>query len=80
VVYEFKRRMWAALDATYYWGGQTKVDGVDQPTLQRSSRVGATFALPLGKRDSLKLAFSTAVSVESGADFDTYALVYQLAF
>ncbi len=41
--YDFKPRMWASLDANFWFGGITSVNGVPNPaTLQRNSRVGAT--------------------------------------
>ena len=55
VVYSFKQGIWAAVDGTYYWGGRTTVDGVEGNDLQKNSRFGFTFALPLSLHNSLKI-------------------------
>jgi hypothetical protein len=44
VIYGFRRGIWASLDATYYSGGRTSVDGVEGDDRQASVRVGATLA------------------------------------
>ncbi len=46
--YDIKPRMWVSIDGNYWYGGETKVNGVPSPTtLQASSRLGATAAIPL---------------------------------
>ncbi|MBP1634122.1 MAG: Protein involved in meta-pathway of phenol degradation, partial [Acidobacteria bacterium] len=75
--YSFKPQLWAALDATYYVGGRTTVNGIDSNDQQSNSRVGATFAFPVGRRHSIKLAASTGAIVRSGADFTTVSIGWQ---
>jgi hypothetical protein len=41
--YNMKPRMWLAVDATWYSGGTTRVDGVSKADLQRNTRAGITF-------------------------------------
>ncbi len=76
-VYTFTRAIWLALDGTYYWGGRTTTEGVRGDDLQRNTRLGVTFSLPLGIHQSLKLYFSTGVSTRTGSDFDAVGLVWQ---
>jgi hypothetical protein len=80
VSYTFRRNLWLAANATYYWGGRTTVDGVRSPELQRSSRVGLTMSVPLTAQYSVKLAWSSGVTTRIGADFTTYGLTVQRAW
>jgi hypothetical protein len=77
VIYTFKRGIWASLDGTYYWGGSTTVDGVEGNDLQKNTRLGFTFALPLNIHNSLKLYLSTGVSTRTGSDFNAIGLAWQ---
>lgn len=77
VIYSFGRGIWAALNATYYWGGRTTIDGVAGDTRLGNSRVGATLTLPVNRLHSIKLYASTGVSTRTGTDFDTAGLAWQ---
>lgn len=77
VAYTIKPRMWVAGNATYYAGGLTSTDGVDASQRQNNSRVGLTFALPIGKRQSLKVAFARGVTARVGDKVDIYQVAYQ---
>ncbi len=78
LVYSFRRALWAALDGTYYLGGRTRVGGIRNDDLQRSTRTGVTFSMPLSARQSLKLYASTGVSTRIGGDWDTVGLAWQI--
>ena len=67
--YNVTRRAWAAVDATWYGGADVRVDGGPPSARQNNARLGATLALPVGTRQSLKFAYSTGASVRTGADF-----------
>jgi hypothetical protein len=66
-----------AIDGTYYWGGKTTVDEVEGNDLQQNTRLGTTLALPINKRNALKLNYSTGVSTRTGSDFNLIAVVWQ---
>ena len=72
--------MWAALDMTFYTGGNSEVDGVPMDDRQSNSRIGATLVFPVGKRNSLKFAFSTGAIIRWGADFSTVSVGWQTTF
>jgi len=78
LVYSFRRALWVALDGTYYLGGRTRVGEIRNDDLQRSTRAGATFSMPLSVRQSLKLYASTGVSTRVGGDWDTVGLAWQM--
>jgi len=76
-IYTFKKGIWIALDATYYWGGRTTINGVKGDNLQENSRVGFTCAVPINMHQSLKLNLSSGVSTRTGSDFNVIFLVWQ---
>jgi hypothetical protein len=78
--YNFRRRLWAAFDATYYVGGRTTVEGVEKGDLQSNSRVGATLSMPVGRTHSIKLAVSKGAIVRLGADFTSLSFGWQTAW
>ena len=80
VTYTLKRRMWVALDATYYNGGRTVVDNVVKADLQSNSRLGATFSLPLTQRQSLRVNVAKGVTARFGGHLNSIAVSWQYAW
>ncbi|MFO7668780.1 MAG: transporter [Bacteroidales bacterium] len=78
--YNIQPLMWVAFDCTFYTGGRSTVDGAEMDDRQSNSRIGATMVLPVGKRHSVKFAFSTGAIVRSGADFTTISAGWQTTF
>jgi len=72
----FSRKVWAAIDANFWWGGETTVNGVTNDDLQRNSRVGLTCAVRLSARHSLRVAASRGAFTRIGGDFDSIGLSY----
>ncbi|MEI6883947.1 MAG: transporter [Bacteroidota bacterium] len=77
VIYNFRSGIWAAIDGTYYWGGRPSVNGAEGNAMQKNTRLGLTFALPLNIHNSLKLYLSTGVSTRTGSDFNTIGIAWQ---
>jgi hypothetical protein len=77
VAYSLPGRAWVALDATWFEGGRTSVDGVEKLDRQSNSRVGATLSLPMGRLRSMKLTYSTGAVTQRGSDFDTWSITFQ---
>ena len=80
ISYNIQPLMWAALDMTFYTGGNSSIDGVDKDDRQSNSRIGGTLVLPVGKRHSVKFAYSTGAIIRSGADFSTFSVGWQTSF
>lgn len=76
-IYRFNEALWGAFDATYYGGGTTTVDGVENDNRQSNVRVGGTLALSLNRNNSIKLYVSTAAVTRIGGDFTTTGLAWQ---
>jgi hypothetical protein len=77
VIRSFSRGIWGSVDATYFTGGSTTVDGVAERDLQRNWRFGATLALPINARNSVKLYGSSGVSARTGNNYDLFGLAWQ---
>jgi len=78
--YTMKPRLWLAFDATWYSGGATTVDGVAKRDLQRNSRVGGTFSLPIARQHAIKVSASAGATTRSGSDFKTLAAAWQMTW
>lgn len=76
-IYGFHNGIWVALNGTYFTGGRTTVDGITDNDLQSNSRAGVTIALPVDRRNSVKLYASTGISTRIGSDFDTIGAAWQ---
>jgi len=77
LTYDFGGGIWAGIGATYYIGGRTTVNGVRNDDALKNSRVGATLALPLDRRNSLKFHASSGVTTRIGTSFDTVGVAWQ---
>jgi hypothetical protein len=80
VIYTFKPRCWLAVDANYYSGGRTTVNGKESQDLQHNSRVGVTFALPIDRQQSVKFTFNRGAITNIGANFNSFGLAWQYAW
>lgn len=76
VIYHTRVGFWAALDATYYGGGRTTIDGVEGESLQ-DVRVGGTLAIPINRYHSVKVSASTGAYARAGGNYTTAAMAWQ---
>lgn len=74
LIYTIRPRMWAAVDATYYNGGRTVVNGKRNADIQNNSRLGATFSYPIGQHNSLKFIWARGVTTRIGGNVNTIAV------
>ncbi|HEX4234409.1 MAG TPA: transporter [Caldimonas sp.] len=77
VIYGFRSGAWTSFDATYFTGGRSSIDGAPKNDLQQNWRLGATLALPIDRRNSVKLYASSGVSARTGNNFDLLGVVWQ---
>jgi hypothetical protein len=68
--------LWTALDANYWWGGQSALDGVEGDDLQNNSRIGLTVSWNVGKGHNLRLVASRGAFTRIGGDFDSLGFAY----
>jgi len=76
VVYHTRIGIWAALDATYYTGGNTTIDGERGQRLE-NVRVGGTLAIPVNRHNSVKLYGSVGAMARLGGNFTTVGIAWQ---
>ncbi len=77
VIYHLPARWWVALGATYYTGGRTRVNGVENDDRLSTWRLGATLSIPLSRQHSIKLYGSTATDTRIGDEFDSLGIAWQ---
>jgi len=75
--YNWRPGLWLAADVTYFTGGQTSVNGVQDKDLQRNVRYGLTLSFPLSARWSGKLAWSRGLTTSIGGNFQTISVALQ---
>jgi hypothetical protein len=76
-IYNVNPRLWAALDATYYTGGATTLNGIAGNDLQNNTRWGATVAYSVDRQNSIKGYYSSGVSARTGTNFQIVGLAWQ---
>ena len=76
-IYGFDNGVWVSLDATYFTGGRTTLNGVQGDDLQKNWRLGTTLALPVDARNSIKFFASSGVSARTGNNFDLFGVAWQ---
>lgn len=79
--YDVKPRLWASLDGNFWFGGKTSINGIENPvTLQRNSRLGGTFSMPVSKRQSLKFSYSRGAYIRYGGSYDNLSMAWQYSW
>ena len=77
-IYSFSQSgVWSSLDATYFMGGRTTLNGVRGNDLQQNWRIGGTLAFPVDIHNSIKLYASSGVSDRTGNSFDLIGIAWQ---
>jgi hypothetical protein len=76
-IHAFPSGSWASFDAIFFAGGRSTVDGVRSADLQQNWRVGVTYAVPIDRRNSVKLYASSGVSARTGNNFDLVGIAWQ---
>lgn len=77
VIYNWPSGAWVSIDAMYYLGGQARVDGVRTGTRLQNGRAGATLALPVTRRTSIKLFGSAGISTRTHDNFGLFGIAWQ---
>ena len=77
VLYKFYRTMWFGIGANYYWGGEYFNDAIGADNALKNTRIGATFAIPINKHQSIKLYGNKGVNTRYGTDFDAIGISWQ---
>lgn len=74
---KFNNKSWLALDAGYGIGAVSKINDELKDSRISTFRFGATYALTLTQKSTLRFSAITAVRIEKGPDFDALSVSYQ---
>jgi hypothetical protein len=79
--YDVRPRFWASLDGNFWFGGKTRLNGVENPATElRSSRVGGTVSIPVSKHHSVKLSYSNGAYIKYGGNFRNVSVAWQYSW
>ena len=79
--YDVKPRLWASLDANFWVGGQSSLNGVENPsTLQRNSRIGGTVSVPVSKHQSFKFSYNRGAYISYGGKYQNVSAAWQYSW
>jgi hypothetical protein len=79
ISYEFRPRLWVAINGTWYKGGSTLIDSRDRSTSLDNSRAGVTVSIPVS-RYSVKVEYSSGVTARAGGDFKAATVAWQASW
>jgi hypothetical protein len=77
LIYGFRSGIWTSLDATYFAGGRTTINGVRNYDLQQNWRIGGTLAFPVDRANSIKFYASSGVSARTNNSYDLVGVAWQ---
>jgi hypothetical protein len=79
--HDFSPGTWVSLDANFWWGGVTSLNGIqDLATRQTGSRIGGTAAWRFSKHQSLKVSYSDGTYVRFGGNYQSLQLAWQYSW
>jgi len=77
LIYGFRSGIWVSIDATYFAGGRTTLNGDQNNDLQQNWRFGGTVAVPVDRANSVKFYLSTGLSARTGNEYDLVGVAWQ---
>ena len=77
VIYYFPNTAWISADATYFFGGQTYINGSTINGSQESWRFGSTFSYPIDKYNAIRLTGSKGVYSNTNTSYDMLGISWQ---
>lgn len=79
-IYYFQNTAWISVDATYFTGGQSYINGNAINVSQENWRFGTTMSYPVNKLNSIRLSASTGVYSRTNNSYDLYGISWQYRF
>ena len=78
---DFARGSWVSLDANFWWGGVTSLNGIQNlATKQTGSRIGVTGAWRFSKHQSLKAGYSDGTYIRFGGNYQALQIAWQYSW
>lgn len=72
-----KEGMWLAFSMGYAYGGETSINDIERDVRISQLRLGLTYALPFGRKHTLKFVVGSGIRFQQGSDFDVVSVGYQ---
>lgn len=79
-IYYFQNTAWVSVDATYFTGGQSYLNGNPISGNQENWRFGTTMSYPVNKHNSIRLSASTGAYSRTNNSYDLYGISWQYRF
>lgn len=79
-IYYFQNTAWISVDATYFTGGQSYVNGNPISGSQENWRFGTTMSYPVNRHNSVRLSASTGAYSRTNNSYDLYGISWQYRF
>lgn len=79
-IYYFQNTAWISVDATYFTGGQSYLNGNPISGSQENWRLGTTMSYPVNKNNSIRLSGSTGAYSRTNNSYDLYGISWQYRF
>jgi len=79
-IYYFQNTAWISVDATYFTGGQSYLNGNPISGNQENWRFGSTMSYPVNKHNSIRLSASTGAYSRTNNSYDLYGISWQYRF
>jgi len=79
-IYYFQNTAWISVDATYFTGGQSFINGNAINVSQENWRFGTTMSYPVNKQNSIRLSASTGAYSRTNNSYDLYGISWQYRF
>lgn len=79
-IYYFQNTAWISVDATYFTGGQSYLNGNPISGNQENWRMGTTMSYPVNKNNAIRLSASTGVYSRTNNSYDLYGISWQYRF
>ena len=79
-IYYFQNTAWISVDATYFTGGQSYLNGNPISGNQENWRFGSTISYPVNKHNSIRLSASTGAYSRTNNSYDLYGISWQYRF
>ena len=80
VSYELPNGIWIAASTRQSLGGAVSVEGGDRLDPETNNRLGFTLTVPIRPRYALRFLATTGTTATVGNDYDTFGIVWQMAF
>ena len=79
-IYYFENTSWVSVDATYFTGGQSYLNGNPISGTQENWRFGTTMSYPVNKHNSVRLTASTGAYSRTNNGYDLFGISWQYRF